>query len=136
MLSTYPNLRESPRVTQNTQIIKAKKPFGIQVVRTESLLFRLLKAVFIPMTMRYFLFLVNSGIFTSSVMGEPLSIESCKDLAAASSISKFEIVLSSVLYFYFQILEKKENKESNSSNLQVKSMRNILYSMMCFRNFP
>lgn len=32
-------------------------------------------------------------------IGEPLSKESCKALAAANSISKFEMVLSSVLHY-------------------------------------
>lgn len=52
-----------------------------------------------PTTIKYFLFLVNSGILRSSDIGELLSKESCAALAAASSISKFEIVLSRVLQF-------------------------------------
>ena len=32
-------------------------------------------------------------------MGEPLSIDTCAALAAANSISKFEIVLSNVLHY-------------------------------------
>lgn len=73
------------------------EPCGIQVARTESLLFRLLKAVFIPTTIKYLLFPDNSMSFNSSI-GEPLKTDSCAALAAANSISKVEIVLSSVLH--------------------------------------
>lgn len=40
---------------------------------------------------------MGSGNIKSSDIGDPVSIESCIALAAASSISKLEIVLSSVL---------------------------------------
>lgn len=52
------------------------QPCGIQVARTESLLFRLLKAVLMPITIKYFLFLAGSLILKSSDTGEPVSIES------------------------------------------------------------
>jgi hypothetical protein len=62
------------------------------VARTESRRFRLLNAVLMPMTMKYFRFpVVDSGD------GAPLRIESCVAFAEASSISKFDIVLSNVL---------------------------------------
>jgi len=44
-----------------------------------------------PMTMKYFRFPVDSDI------GAPLSMDSCDAFADASSISRFDIVLSSVL---------------------------------------
>lgn len=82
--------------------IKNKKsdnePCGIQVARTESLRFRLLKAVLTPRTIKYFLFPIDSVTFRSSDIGEPLSMDSCAAFAAANSISKFEMVLSSVLH--------------------------------------
>uniref|UniRef100_A0A0A9PQR7 Uncharacterized protein n=1 Tax=Arundo donax TaxID=35708 RepID=A0A0A9PQR7_ARUDO len=62
----------------------------------ESLLLRLLKAVLIPITMRYFLLPVDSEALYSSETGEPLRKESCRVLAAESSVSKFAIVLSKV----------------------------------------
>lgn len=74
------------------------QPCGIHVVRTESLLLRLLKAVLIPTTIRYLLFPDDSAFFNSSDNGEPLRMDSCAALAAANSISKFEIVLSNVLH--------------------------------------
>ena len=73
------------------------QPCGIHVARTESLLLRLLNAVFIPTTIRYLLFPDDSVFFESSDKGEPLRMDSCAALAAANSISKFEIVLSNVL---------------------------------------
>lgn len=72
------------------------EPWGIHVARTESLLFRLLKAVLIPTTIRNLLF-PDESVFESPDEGEPLRIDSCVALAAANSISKFEIVLSNVL---------------------------------------
>lgn len=51
-----------------------------------------------PTTIRYLLLPDDSVFFKSSDKGEPLSIDSCAALAAASSISKFEIVLSNVLH--------------------------------------
>ena len=51
-----------------------------------------------PITIKYFLFLTGSGRFRSSDIGDPVTIESCKALAASNSISKFEIVLSNVLH--------------------------------------
>jgi hypothetical protein len=59
---------------------------------------RLLKAVLIPTTIKYLLFPDDPVLFKSSDKGEPLSMDSCAALAAANSISKFEIVLSNVLY--------------------------------------
>ena len=53
----------------------------------------------IPTTIKYFLFLIDPGILTLSSMGEPLRMDSCAALAADNSISKFEMVLSSVLQF-------------------------------------
>ena len=75
-----------------------QQPCGIHVARIESLLFLLLKAVLIPITIRYFLFLDDSALLTSVDNGEPLSKDSCAVLAAANSISKLEIVLSNVLH--------------------------------------
>ena len=63
----------------------------------ESLLLRLLKAVLMPMTIRYFLLPIDSETLKSSETGEPLSNDSCRVLAADSSVSKVAIVLSSVL---------------------------------------
>lgn len=73
-------------------------PCGIQVARTESLRFRLLKAVLIPITIKYFLFFVDSATLWSSDMRESFNTDSWAALAAANSISRFEIVLSSVLH--------------------------------------
>lgn len=81
-----------------------QEPCGIHVARTESLLFRLLKAVLIPTTIKYLLFPDDSVSFNSSDRGEPLRIDSCVALAAANSISKFEIVLSSVLHSVQMVL--------------------------------
>jgi hypothetical protein len=64
----------------------------------ESLLLRLLKAVLIPITIWYFRLSIDSEILKSSATGEPLSKDSCRDLAAESSVSKLAIVLSSVLH--------------------------------------
>jgi hypothetical protein len=52
------------------------EPCGIHVARTESLLFLLLKAVLIPTTIRYFLFLDDSFFFRSCDKGAPLLIDS------------------------------------------------------------
>jgi hypothetical protein len=51
------------------------EPCGIHVARTESLLFLLLKAVLIPMTIRYFLFPDDSFFFGSCDKGEPPRID-------------------------------------------------------------
>uniref|UniRef100_A0A2P2KAB5 Putative beta-1 3-galactosyltransferase 2 isoform X3 n=1 Tax=Rhizophora mucronata TaxID=61149 RepID=A0A2P2KAB5_RHIMU len=51
-------------------------PWGIHVARTESLLFRLLKAVLIPITIKYLLLLEDSAFLKSSDKGEPPSIDS------------------------------------------------------------
>lgn len=77
------------------------KPCSIHVARSESLLLRLLKAVLMPTTIKYFLFLADSGIFKSWDKGELLSTESWRVLAAANFISKSEIVLSRVLHFVY-----------------------------------
>lgn len=63
----------------------------------ESLLLRLLKAVLMPMTMRYLRLPADSEALYSCETGEPLRNDSCSVLAAESSVSKFAIVLSSVL---------------------------------------
>lgn len=73
-------------------------PCGIQVARTESLLFLLLKAVLIPMTIRYLLLLDNSLILISSDTGALFLRDSWTALAEANSVSKFEIVLSRFLH--------------------------------------
>lgn len=73
-------------------------PRGTHVERTESLLFLLLNAVFIPITIRYFRFLKESPFSAVSDTGDPARIASCAAFAAANSISKLEIVLSNVLY--------------------------------------
>lgn len=65
-------------------------PFGIQVSRTESLRFRLLKAVLIPITIKYFLFEFPDGVSFDK--------DWCSALAAANFISKIDISLSSVLH--------------------------------------
>lgn len=83
--------------TKNVNAGRVSEPCGSQVARTESLLLRLLNAVFIPTTMKYFCLPFDSVSFRSSDKGEPLSIDSCVALAAANSISKFDIVLSSDL---------------------------------------
>lgn len=76
------------------------KPCGIHVARTESLRFRLLKAVLIPITIKYLLFRDDPVFtFSESDTGDPFVMVSCTALAAANSISKFEIVLSKVLQF-------------------------------------
>lgn len=87
----YAKYHNNHRCRQN------QKPWGIQVERTESLRLRLLKAVFTPTTMKYFRLPLDPVSFMSSDIGEPFSIDSCVALAAANSISRFDIVLSSVL---------------------------------------
>jgi hypothetical protein len=68
------------------------------VLRIESLLLRLLKAVLMPITIRYFRGPVDSELLYSSETGEPLRNDSCRVLAAESSVSKFAIFLSNVLH--------------------------------------
>lgn len=87
------NIVRLRRVTVTSYI-----PWGIHVARTESRLFLLLKAVLIPTTIKYLLFPDDWVFFRSSDEGEPLCIDSWAALAAANSISKFEIVLSNVLH--------------------------------------
>lgn len=59
-------------------------PCGIQVARIESLLFRLLKAVLIPITIKYFLFEVVWTVFKFPNTGESwCTDDSCISLAAA-----------------------------------------------------
>ena len=67
------------------------------MLRIESLLLRLLKAVLIPITIRYLRLPVDSEALYSSDTGDPLRKESCRVLAAESSVSKFAMVLSKVL---------------------------------------
>jgi hypothetical protein len=68
------------------------------VLRIESLLLRLLKAVLMPITIRYFRRPLDSELLYSSETGEPLRNDSCRVLAAESSVSKFDIFLSNVLH--------------------------------------
>lgn len=91
------------------------EPEGIQVVRTESLLLRLLKAVLIPTTIKYRLFPGNCLFSTSFDIGAPFIKDSCADLAAANSISKLEMVLSNVLKLNKNVL--KPEKFSKILNL-------------------
>lgn len=59
-------------------------PCGIQVARIESLLFRLLKAVLIPITIKYFLFEVDWTVFKFPNTGESwCTDDSCISVAAA-----------------------------------------------------
>lgn len=61
-----------------------------------------------------------------------MSIDSCAALAAANSISKFEIVLSSVLHYnvYFPIrLIVASNKSEQKLNYIMQQL-NLLYSIM------
>lgn len=55
---------------------KQSIPCGIHVARTESLRFLLLNAVFIPTTIKYFLFLVESPFPLSPEIGAPLRMDS------------------------------------------------------------
>lgn len=73
-------------------------PWGIQVERTESLRLRLLKAVLIPMTIKYFLFKVDLTFFKSSDIIGSFIIVSRSALAATIFISKSEMALSRVLH--------------------------------------
>ena len=82
---------------QNEEQFHVEKPCGIQVLRIESLLLRLLKAVLMPITMKYFRLPADSEALYSSETGEPLRNDSCRVLAAESSVSKFDMVLSKVL---------------------------------------
>jgi hypothetical protein len=56
-----------------------------------------------PMTMKYFRFPVDSGV------GATLSMDSCVAFADASSISRFDIVLSSVLQITDRVSYPKSN---------------------------
>jgi transcriptional regulator of nitric oxide reductase len=76
-------------------------PCGIQVARTESLRLRLLKAVLIPMTIKYFLFILVSSFFKFSDMEKPSITDSCAALPSVNFISNFDIVLSSVLHIIY-----------------------------------
>jgi len=58
-----------------------------------------------PMTMKYFHFPVDSDI------GAPLSMDSCDAFADASSISRFDIVLSSVLVDHRKEFTKPQAKQ-------------------------
>lgn len=100
-------------------------PLGIQVLRIESRLLRLLKAVFIPITMKYFDRPLDSVTlkFKSSDKGAPLSSDSCADLAAASSISKCDIVLSRSL----GKIKKKKRKDEKQ-----KSKFTKIWSVLCW----
>lgn len=87
----------------------------------ESLLFRLLNAVLMPITIRYFRLPIDSESLNSSATGEPLSKDSCRDLAAESSVSKLAIVLSSVLHSKhpkIPIRTKKKNQQANKNILK------------------
>lgn len=83
----------------------------------ESLLLRLLKAVLIPITIRYLRLPIDSEILNSSETGEPFSRDSCSDLAAESSVSKLAIVLSSVLHPRSCKHYQKSNKKTTISNM-------------------
>lgn len=81
------------------KMVQDLQPCGIQVSLTESLLFLLLKAVFMPTTIRYFRLPLAPAAGKFCEVGEPLNKDSCVALAPANSISKLEIVLPSVLHF-------------------------------------
>jgi hypothetical protein len=66
-----------------------------------------------PMTMKYFRFPVDSDT------GAPLSMDSCDAFADASSISRFDIVLSSVLIDHRKEFTKPQ--QNKYSMLYVKS---------------
>lgn len=53
-----------------------KSPCGIQVVRTESLRFLLLKAVLIPITMKYFFLVLDSIVSDFPDTAQPFRINS------------------------------------------------------------
>jgi hypothetical protein len=76
----------------------------------ESLLLRLLKAVLMPITMKYLRLPADSEALYSSETGEPFRNDSCSVLAAESSDSKFDIVLSKVLQQEepFELLSQKQ----------------------------
>lgn len=89
--------KNASRIEGRTIPCGRKKPCGIQVLRMESLLLQLLKAVLMLMIMRYLCLPDDSKALYSCETGEPLRNDSCSVLAAGSSVSKFPIVLSSVL---------------------------------------
>lgn len=95
------HIKDKHIVIKNPEKIEARqvllKPWGIHVARIESLLFRLLKAVLIPTTIKNRLFPCGCFFHISSDTGAPFCKDSCTDLAAANSISKLEMVLSNVL---------------------------------------
>lgn len=72
-------------------------PCGIHVARTESLRFRLLKAVLIPITINTWRLIDVVSETGARDAGESPSVDSWAALAAASSTSRFDIFLSSVL---------------------------------------
>lgn len=129
-----PTIRHYIQMLSWKKLLKTKdrevhKPCGIHVARTESLLFRLLNAVFIPITMKYFLFIVESFCAVVSGVGEPLSIESCAAFAAANSISRLEMVLSSVLRHTYNEWDHNLTKTSHQSIIL-----NSLYIMLRLGN--
>lgn len=73
------------------------KPLGIQVSRIESLRFLLLNAVIIPMTKKNLRRSFNCSGPDSVLTCNPSSLSALAALAAASCISKEEMVLSNVL---------------------------------------
>jgi hypothetical protein len=108
----------------------------------ESLLLRLLNAVLIPITIRYFRLPIDSETLYSSATGEPFSRDSCSDLAAESSVSRLAIVLSSVLHpsvCKFVNTTQKSNKKDRWSQTGADSRlrkegQYILYIMMAILN--
>lgn len=106
----------------------SNRPCGIHVARTESLRFLLLNAVLTPTTMKYFLLLVESLLFSD--VGAPLSIDSCAAFAAANSISNVEMVLSSVLLLHTRKIIRNSRKRCLNQ-----SVGNSLYSMLRVGNF-
>jgi hypothetical protein len=84
----------------------------------ESLLLRLLKAVLMPITMKYLGLPADSEALYSSETGEPFRNDSCSVLAAESSDSKFDIVLSKDLQQVepFELSQKQLPRCFNGTN--------------------
>jgi hypothetical protein len=75
--------------------------------------------------------------------GEPLSIDSCAALAAANSISKFEMVLSNVLHsifyreFAFEDTFSQINYDMSAEGRTIVGHKlYLLNGIMSFINFP
>jgi hypothetical protein len=80
-----------------------------------------------PITIRYFLFPIDSATLYSSATGEPLSKDSCSVLAAESSVSKLAIVLSNVLH-------QKHLKMTIRTTIFIKMILPIKEQIMFSRN--